>query len=362
MARVSTVTEFSTQVVSLPLDVNFGGKAGAVSSISYVLVRILSNDGHEGIGFASASRPNDTQALRFKIESLREAVLGQDPLCIERIWHQAHGGVFGPGAYRQDPTPLAAVDIALWDLAGKILDQPVYKLLGGFRNHIEVYASYDLWESVPDDQLARNASTFVRQGFTALKIRTGGSRSPMREARRLQAVREAVGPEVKIMYDALQYYNPGEAIRIGRALEPFDPYWFEDPVPEQNVDGCAQVADALDVPIASGEDTQFPAGYHLLMEKRAVDILMVDLFRVGGITPWRRIMAAAETRYIPVVSHGVSEISAHVLTAFSNGLILEYLPWSLNLYEEPPQVEDGIFSLPERPGFGLTLRDEFRNV
>jgi len=344
----------STQGVSTPLEIDFGGKYGKIDSLQYVLVELYSDEGHVGLGYTLAVLPGDVPLLRASIESLAEAVVGQDPLCIERIWQRMYQSL-RYGTHSAGPAAISAVDVALWDLQGKILNQPVYKLLGGFRDSIPVYASYDLWEAVPPARLAENAAAFVCQGFDAIKIRSGGSTSPRREAERMEAVREAVGPDVRIMYDAIQYYNSYDAIAIGRALEPFGLYWFEDPVPEEDVEGCARVAAALDAPVASGESTALPQGHHLLMEKRAVDIVMVDLMRVGGITPWLKVAAEAEAHHLPVVSHMFPEVSAPLLAAIPNGLILEYIPWSFCLFADPPLIRDGVLYLSDKPGFGLTL-------
>ncbi len=353
------IVALTTRAVSLPIDVTFGGKAGRMTSIQYILVELRSDSGHSGLGYTFAIRPRDVPVLRTGIESLADAVVGQDPLRVEMIWHRMYSESLRYGTHSAAPAAISAVDVALWDLQGKILGQPVYKLLGGFTDRIPTYASYDLWEALTPSQLAENAAAFVRQGFKALKIRTGGSTLPQKEAERIRAVREAVGPDVKIMYDALQYYAPSEAIAIGRALEPYGLYWLEDPVPEEDVEGCARVAAALDAPVASGEDTSLPEGCYRLMERHAVDILMVDIKRVGGITPWRKVAAQAEAMHLPVVSHGVPEISAHLLAAIPNGLTLEYIPWGFDLFSEAPSIKDGAFYLENKPGFGLELRPEF---
>ncbi len=347
------IESLRTQIVSLPLNVQLGGKAGRLASIEHVLVQLRSDTGHTGTGYTFTLLGSDVAETAQAIRALASVVAGEDPSQPDRLWERMYSHRNAPDATAA--RAISAVDIAVWDLHGRAAGTPVYRLLGGSRSSVRAYASYDLWESVPTDTLAERAASFVREGFTAVKIRTGGSSDPAREAERISAVRAAVGPDVAIMYDALQYYEPGDAIAIGQALEAHGLYWLEDPVPEDDLDGCSKVAQALQAPVACGEALVFPDAYHRLMDAQAADIVMVDLKNVGGITPWRQVAARAEELNLPVVSHLSPEISAHVLAAIPNGLVVEWIPWSFGLFTDPPRLSKGVCQLSERAGFGLTL-------
>lgn len=231
-------------------------------------------------------------------------------------------------------------------------------LLGARTGVLRTYASDALWSSLPPEVLAANAARFVSEGFGALKIRTGGAKDPAREVERVEAVRASVGGETLILYDALQGYDVEGAIALGRALEGCGVGWLEDPVPESDFDGLARVREALDLPVASGEDATWPEGPCALLDRGAVDVLMVDPKWVGGITPWRVVAREAERRGIRMVSHISPELSAPVLAAHAPDALLEWFSWSFGLYAERPEVVGGRFRLPEAPGFGLLYRGD----
>jgi L-alanine-DL-glutamate epimerase-like enolase superfamily enzyme len=182
------------------------------------------------------------------------------------------------------------------------------------------------------------------------------------EAERLKAVREAVGDEVEILIDAHWSFAVSEAIRLGHEIEPYRPYWLEDPIGIHNggvsledVDALAEVARAVDVPIAAGETFSTKYGFRRIIEKRAADIVIVDVLRCGGITEWMKVAAMAEAWTLPVASHCVHDLSAHVIAAIPNGLIVEYMPWWDVIYKDPPQVKEGCFWIEDKPGIGLEL-------
>ncbi len=239
-------------------------------------------------------------------------------------------------------------------LFGKATGQPVYKLLGGYRDEAPVYASHSLWRDWPIDRLQREAALLVDKGFRAMKMRMGDKPLTV-ELDRLRAIREAVGPDVKLMVDVRGDWTVTDSIRMGRKMEEYDLYWLEDPVPIHDLDGLAEIARALDVPVVVGEDVSTRFGFHRLLEKKAADIVMIDVSVVGGVTEWVRVATLADARNLKVVSHLYDEVSCHLVAAVPNGLTVEYLPFWNQLYTEPPAVTNGVIRIPDRPGIGFEL-------
>jgi len=168
-------------------------------------------------------------------------------------------------------------------------------------------------------------------------------------------MREAIGPDVDLMCDINQLWSVNQAIEIGRRIEPYHLYWLEDPTAHDDYPGLARIADALTTPIAAGEYHYGIVPFRHLLERRSIDIVMIDLLRVGGITQWMKVAGMAEAFNLPVVSHLVPEMHVHLVAAIPNGLTVEYMPWTLRLFEETPAIEHGQLVVPKKPGLGLAF-------
>ncbi len=263
------------------------------------------------------------------------------------------GGWTGPGGMLS--MAMATLDIALWDALGKSLGQPLYRLLGGYRNRVRAYASDALWYSLPLDVLARSAQYHVSQGYRRIKLRLGSEAKPEGEVARVRAVQEAVGPDVEVMVDATESWNQGQAVAAGRALQDAGIVWLEDPVSHQDLAGLAPLSQVLDVPIAAGEHLYGLDPFQKTFEAGAVDIAIIDLARVGGITPWMKVAAMAEARGIPLAGHVIPEVHVHLLSAVPNGYLVEYRPRSEPIFKTRLELEDGHLLAPEAPGLGVEL-------
>jgi L-alanine-DL-glutamate epimerase-like enolase superfamily enzyme len=172
---------------------------------------------------------------------------------------------------------------------------------------------------------------------------------------RVRVMRESIGPDVDLMCDINQLWSVHHAIEVGRRIEPYQLYWLEDPTAHDDFAGLARIADALATPIAAGEYHYGIVPFRHLLEARAIDIVMIDLLRVGGITQWMKVAGMAEAFNLPVVSHLIPEIHVHLIAAIPNGLTVEYMPWTLRLYEETPKIEHGQLVVPPKPGLGLAF-------
>ena len=325
-----------------------------------VTLRLRTDNGIEGLG-VSFYGGKMTGSLRTAVEELAGLTVGEDPMRIEAIVRKlraAAGDSCGPGGIFT--LALAAVDVALWDIKGKALDQPLWKLLGGHRDRVPTYASGSLRRGLTHDQAQQAARTLVEKGFKEMKTQMAlpGNPTPAEEIRRIQVLREAIGPDIKLMCDINQRWRPEQAIDIGSRAEEVGLFWLEDVTTADDYQGLARVTAALKTPIAGGEYLYGIAPFRQMIEARSVDIVMIDIVRAGGVTQWMKIAGMAEAFNLSVVSHVMPEILVHVVAACPNGLTVEYMPWMLALYEETPALENGELVLPDKPGLGLTFDEK----
>jgi L-alanine-DL-glutamate epimerase-like enolase superfamily enzyme len=325
-----------------------------------VTLRLRTDQGIEGIG-VTLYGGQMTRSLRTAVEELAQLTIGEDPMRIERIvakLRQGTGDACGPGGIFT--LALSAIDVALWDIKGKALDQPLWKLLGGHRDRVPTYASGSLRRGLTDDQAQRAARTLLQKGFREMKTQMAlpGNPTPAEEVRRVRVVREAIGPDIKLMCDINQRWRPEQAIDIGRRVEDVGLFWLEDVTTADDFAGLARVTAALKTPIAGGEYVWGIVPFRHMIEAHSVDVVMIDLARVGGVSQWMKVAGMAEAFNLPVVSHVMPEMLVHLVAACPNGLTVEYMPWMLALYEETPLVDRGDLVLPDRPGLGLKFDEK----
>ena len=349
------ITEVAVNVLRVPVDRPYRAGGRMVEANFHVLARITTSDGIEGIGYVVYPRPDLMTVIGQAARELGEHLIGMSVLEPEAAWDRLarRGDWVGPGGLLH--CALCPLDIAVWDAAGKTLGHPLYRLLGGYRDRLGSYGSDGLWYNLSPDELAAAAHGHVESGFDAVKLRLGHEATPELEARRVRAVRAAVGPDVKIMVDATESWSLIQARQSGRALQEAGISWLEDPVHHLDVTGLAELRRSLDVPIAAGEHLYHLESFRALLDARAVDVLILDLARVGGVTPWRKIAGLAQAHGIPVCGHVVPEIQVHLLAAVPNGHLVEYVPRSAGILRSMPRLEKGELVAPATPGLGLEL-------
>jgi len=343
---------------------------------NWLLLKLLTEDpAVYGIGDASPME-NDAEVISIIKGWLPRYLEGRDPLDSEVLWTVLYHDTKARGG-KLATTALSGVDIALWDLKGKILGQPVYRLLGGaHRDRLRVYANG--WYTNPGspERNAEEARRVVEMGYTAMKFDPFGQSNyytiSAAEAQlaqdRVAAVREAVGPEVDILIEAHAKFSPMTAIQLGRRLEPYRPFWYEEPVAPENISELAEVRSRVNIPIATGERlyTKFP--FFQIVAQRAADVLQPDIANAGGITELKKIAAIAEANHVLMAPHNVcSPVGAmaemHFGLATLNFLILEY---HAEFYSEHyftvtrgfPRQKDGYIRVSDAPGLGLVLNEE----
>jgi L-talarate/galactarate dehydratase len=351
--RIVDVTGVSVEVLQVPVEYPYTAARRRVDSNWHILARVTTDDGIEGTGYIVSLRQDLVQAVAQATRELSAHLIGAHVLEVEAAWVRlaGAGNWVGPGGLLH--IAIAPLDIALWDAAAKTLGQPLYRLLGGHRDRVPAYASDRLWYSLSLDELAESARQHVAQGFRAVKLRLGKEAGPEGEVARVHTVRQAVGADIEILVDATESWDRTRATHTGRLLQEAGIAWLEDPLPHLDMAGLSQLAEKLEVPIAGGEHLYDLAAFKDLLQQRAVDIAIIDLARVGGITPWRRIAAFAQAYQVPVCGHVIPEIHVHLLCAIPNALRVEYVPRSAAIVRGMPALEDGCLVAPKAPGLGL---------
>jgi L-alanine-DL-glutamate epimerase-like enolase superfamily enzyme len=349
------ITHVTTRVLRTPADNPLVvGLPAPTDTREFVTLELGTDQGAVGLGltfFGGALTP----ALKTAVDELARLTLGEDPTQVEAITAKLRraAGSSGPGGIFT--LALSAVDIACWDLKGKAMGQSVCALLGGLRDRVATYASGALMRPHPTDYLAKAGPRLRDLGFRQMKMQCGSEPTVAASVERVRVMRESIGPDIDLMCDINQLWSVNQAIEVGRRIEPYHLFWLEDPTTHDDYPGMARIADALTTPIAAGEYHYGIVPFRHLLEHRSIDIVMIDLLRVGGITQWMKVAGMAEAFNLPVVSHLVPEIHVHLVAAIPNGLTVEYMPWTLRLYEETPPIEGGQLVVPKKPGLGLAF-------
>ncbi len=341
--------------------------------LTFVVVE--TDDGLHGV--AEARLCNRTEGLLgYLQEAVPRYALGQDPFDREKIVHTMYLGDFGR-AGEIVMTAISLIEMACWDIVGKALNQPVYQLMGGaVRDRIKAYANG--WYTVErtPEEFAKAARRVVEKGYTAAKLDPFGGgfyelerEEKLRSISLVEAVRAEVGPDFDILIEMHGRFNPATAIEIARELEPFRPGWLEEPVPPENFRALKKVADAVHAPVATGERVHTRYEYRELLELQACDIIQMDPTHFGGLLEARKLAAWAESYYVLVAPHNVcgpvgTAAVLHLDAGIPNFKTQEHFndfadAWVKQAVDVYPEVVDGYFSLPTRPGLGVELREDF---
>jgi L-talarate/galactarate dehydratase len=349
------ITHVTARILRTPADNPLVvGLPAPTDTREFVTLELGTDQGLTGVGltfFGGAL----TAALRAAVDGLAQLLIGNDPTETEAIAAKARraAGSSGPGGIFT--LALSAIDIACWDLKGKAVGRSVAALLGGLRERVPTYASGALMRPHPIDYLAKAGPRLRDMGFRQMKMQCGSEPTVAASVERVRVMREAIGPDVDLMCDINQLWSVNHAIEVGRRIEPYHLFWLEDPTAHDDYAGLARIADHLTTPIAAGEYHYGIVPFRHMLEARSIDIVMIDLLRAGGITQWMKIAGMAEAFNLPVVSHLVPELHVHLIAAIPNGLTVEYMPWTLRLWEEAPALDRGQLVVPAKPGLGLAF-------
>jgi L-alanine-DL-glutamate epimerase-like enolase superfamily enzyme len=352
-ARGSRIERIELSILSFPLDPPFRAAVALISSVTFILAEVRTSCGACGIGYGFVFHPSDAKAIREIAASLGELLKGEPPADVERLWRRMWDRLVFLGRSGAGVSALAILDMAIWDLRGRLSGLPLWALLGRARERVPVYGS--------GGSLAASLSELVAEmeahacaGYPAVKMKIGQARLED-DVERVRAVRRAVGAEMQIILDANQQWSTKLAIAAASHFADLGIWWLEEPVPAADVEGCAMVTRGVPFAIATGETNFTPAEFARLLDARAADILMPNLQRVGGITAWRKVAAAAELRGLAVASHVYPEIGVHLMAAAPNGLTLEIIPWWPRFCVETLKIVGGMAQPSDAPGIGITL-------
>lgn len=356
-----------------PMDLLAGVTAGPDTMSPFrfhewLVVEARTDDGLVGVGNAALA---PAVAKAVVDNHLAPLVVGADPWDYEQIWQRMYRGTMAWGRKGVAMAAISAVDLAVWDILGKSVRQPVFKLLGGrLKDRIPVYAS-KLYSQPPED-LAAEALRYLGQGFRAMKMRFGwgpadGPEGMRRNVGLAKAVREAVGDDVDLMCEAYMGWTLDYAKRMLPLLAPLNPRWLEEPVIPDDIGGYAELRAESPFPIAGGEHESTLHGFRQLIESGAVDVIQYDTNRVGGITAARKVNALAEAHGIPVVPHAGQMHNYHLVMSDLNCPMAEYFPVHgvevgnelfHYLFDGEPEPSDGFIRLEDDvPGLGVSVSD-----
>ena len=323
-----------------------------------VTAEIVTDEGVTGLGYSLVFGGGGAEAVQVYLETrLKPLLLNEDPTFVERLWNRMYRAERGIRRVGIAGYSVSALDIGLWDLMGKVANLPCYKLWGGFADRAPAYGSGG-WTSYPLEDLIAEARRYAAMGCQYYKMKIHHP-DPHVNRKRVECVRQAVGTEVRLMVDVNQRLDVVGAIRQAEALEDLDLFWFEEPVLADDIAACAEVARAIRIPVATGENNQTRFEFRQLLEQRAARFLMPDVCRANGFSETLRIGQLAAAHQVALSPHVVHELSLHIVGALSNGSLVEFIDWvPPDLFVGMPKCEDGYFRMPTRPGHGIALAPE----
>jgi len=355
------ITDVEAILISLPLKKVTSMSNKTVTSREYVVTRVRTDEGITG----SAYTLGGSVVMTAVNDTLKPLVMGADPFDTERLWDRMFRTTLMLGRKGAVIRAISTIDIALWDIKGRALNQPLYKLLGAYTDRVAIYSSggyYRQGESF--QQMADEMAGIVARGFSTIKIKVGAL-SFKEEVERLRTLRRTVGDDVEILVDANCAWNDlTYARKIMRAFEEYRIGWFEEPVLPDNFRGGAELAAMFETPSATGEEECTRWGFRDLIEHRAADVLQPDVAVVGGVSEWMKVAALASAYDLPVASHYFHDVHVHLMASVPNALKAEYFPLDLDIMvfdavvQEPLKPEKGYLPVPQRPGLGMDLDEE----
>ena len=358
------ITDVKATTVDVKLDTVFRGSNYQIDHRTTIIVNIETDEGITSEVYSGDERRAYRELHQLIVGPLRDTILGKNPLAIERLWEDmfALTPVLGNKAVAM--RAIAAIDIALWDITGRVLKVPVSTLLGGFRNDLPVILFTYYVEGKDTKLMISDLLQAKNQGISGAKLKVGGV-SISEDINRVEAIRKAFGSDFIVVCDANQAWTLDEATEFCRAAEGLNLAWLEEPIRWYNAaEGMRKLREKTHIPITAGQEESNRFGAWKLVEDEAVDILNVDASIVGGITEWRRIAEAASIKGIRMAHHEEPHIAVQILSAIPHGLYVEVFekardPVYYRLNRSLPAIVNGQMKVPDAPGLGLELDKDF---
>ncbi|WMD21466.1 mandelate racemase/muconate lactonizing enzyme family protein [Achromobacter seleniivolatilans] len=334
------------------------GRQKPMTEVALLFVELQTKDGHEGLGISYSKRAGGPGQFAHAKE-IAPVLLGEDPSDIGRLWVKLAWAGASVGRSGLSTQAIAAFDVALYDLKARRANLPLAKLLGAYRDSVACYNTSGGFLHTPTEQLLVNASASREKGIGGIKLKVGQPDRKL-DIRRVEAVRKHLGDDVPLMVDANQQWDRPTAQRMCRIFEQFDLVWIEEPLDAYDHEGHAALAAAFDTPIATGEMLTSAAEHGDLIRHRGADYIQPDAPRVGGITPFLKILSQADSAGLMLAPHFAMELHVHLAAIYPTEPWVEHFDWLEPLFHERLETRDGRMLVPNRPGLGLTLTDQAR--
>ncbi len=321
-----------------------------------VIAQIATDEGLQGLGYSLVFGGSGAESVLAYLDArLKPLLLGEDPLAVERLWEKMYRGDRGVRRVGIAGMALSALDIGLWDLVGKAAKLPLYKVWGAVTDRVACYGSGG-WSKYSEKDLLAEAERYAGMGCRYYKMKIHDP-DMLANRRRVETVKKALGPGVRMMVDVNQKLDVAGAVRQAALLEDLDLVWYEEPVMADDNAACAEVARSIRIPVATGENHYTRYEFRDLIERKAARFLMPDVCRANGFSETLKIARLAAAHGVAVSPHVVYEISIQVCGALANGFLVELMDWMPpDLFEEIPECKGGELRIPERPGHGMVLQ------
>lgn len=369
---MSVIKKVTCHVVSTPIERPFTSSRGWLyKTRGSCIVEIETQDGT--VGWGECYGPSHV-ARSFIDTQFAQRIIGRDPFDVEVIWEDLYNRIKDYGAKGMAIAAMSGIDIALWDIIGKMTGKPVHKLIGGaFRDTVTAYATglYFIDMDRLIEEAVEEAQAYAQDGFSAIKMKIGLG-SPKLDLARVEAVRKAIGDDIRLMVDANHCFTVPAAIRLGRELEKLDVEWFEEPISPEDIDGYVQVTQALDMAVAGGENEYTRWGFRDIVSRKAMDIIQPDLCAAGGFSECKKIAAMATAHGVECVPHAWGSVigvaaTLHFIAALPDQppsfrpmpVLFEFEqcenPFRDHLATEPILLVNGSVPIPTKPGLGIDI-------
>jgi L-alanine-DL-glutamate epimerase-like enolase superfamily enzyme len=349
MTRITTAT---ASLVDLEVETVRTDATQSFVKQETILVRITTDDGLTGTGYSYTIGTGGRSVIALLRESLLPLLIGSDSRDIERLWRLAHNVTHATTVGAITSLALAAIDTALWDIRCLRADQPLWQVAGGYNNAVPVYDTENGWLHLSTDDLVAGAVAAQERGWGGTKIKVGKP-TGQEDVERLRAVRDAVGRGFDIMVDANQALTGAEAIRRAAAFSDLDLFWFEEPLPADDVSGHVRLAQSTSIPVAVGESMYSIGQFRDYLQRGAASVIQTDAARIGGITPWLKVAHMAEAFNVDVCPHFLMELHVSLVAAVPNGRYVEYIPQLRAVTNDEITIVDGHAHAPNTPGLGI---------
>ena len=357
------IADIEVHLVSVQGPAGLADATRKVGRVGMTVVRVKTDQGLEGVGVTYHEVGGSAVRALIKDDML-PLLKGRDPFDTDVIWREFFATFRGVGRKGLMFCALSAIDFALWDLKGKILDMPLHRLLGGGRSRIPVYASGG-WTSYEDDELVEEMQQMVRDGYTMVKFKAGydGGRQPNRDVERVRKIREALGPKIGLMIDANNCWDAATAVQFCNRVREYDIMLMEEPVFADDIPGLARFKRGTDIPLGTGEHEYTKWGIRDLLLADAADIVQVDGARAGGYTEIMKCAALCEAWNVKLAPHAMEHIHIPIASVVGCVPFLERLrlfePITHLVYKNAQVPTDGYLDVIEAPGHGLELNLDF---